>query len=100
MFIDDIFFIWTGNKEQLIEKLDELNTKHDSIKFGYKISETSISFLDTGVYIKNNILYTKIHRKQTDRQSFLHINLEYPKSLKDSIPSTKNQTNLYNITRL
>ena len=100
MFIDDIFFIWTGNQEQLIEKLDELNTKHDSIKFEYKISETSISFLDTDASIKNNKPYAKIHRKQTDRQSFLHIDSEYPKSLKDYIPSTKNQTSLYNITRL
>ena len=65
-FIDDIFFIWTGRKEQLIRNLGELSTKHNSIKFEYKISKTSISFLDTEVYIKNNKLYTKIYRKQTD----------------------------------
>ena len=67
------FFIWTGSKEQLIRNLGELNTKHDSIKFKYKISKTSISFLDTEVYIKNNKFFTKIYRKQTDRQSSLHI---------------------------
>ena len=37
------------------------------------------------MYIKNNKLYTKIYRKQTDRQSFLHIDSEQPKSLKVSI---------------
>ena len=37
MLIDDIFFIWTGSKEQLIRNLDELDTKHDTIKFQYKI---------------------------------------------------------------
>ena len=84
-FIDDIFFIWTGNKEQLIQNLDELNAKRDSIKFEYKVSKTGISFLDTEVYVKNNKLYTEIYRKQTNRQSFLHINSEHPKSLKDSI---------------
>ena len=37
------------------------------------------------VYQKQK-LYTKIYRKQTDRQSFLHIESEHPKSFKDSIP--------------
>ena len=36
------------------------------------------------MYIKNNKLYTKIYRKQTNRQSFLHIDSEHPKSLKVS----------------
>ena len=31
-------------------------------------------------------LYTKIYRKQTNWQSFLHINSEHPKLLKDSFP--------------
>ena len=61
--LDDIFFIWTESKEQLIRNLGELNGKHDPIKFEYKISKTSISFLDTEVYIKNNKLFTKIYRK-------------------------------------
>ena len=52
--IDDIVFILTRSKEQFIRSLDELNTKHDSIKFEFKISKTSIPFLDTEVYIKNN----------------------------------------------
>ena len=37
------------------------------------------------MYIKNNKLYTKIYRKQTDQYSFLHIDSEHPKSLKVSI---------------
>ena len=85
IFIDDIFFIWTGSKEQFIWKLDELNTKHDPNKFEYKTSKTTISFLDPDMYIKNNKRYTKIYRKQTDRQSSLHIDSEHPKSLKVSI---------------
>ena len=38
------------------------------------------------MHIKNNKLYTKIYRKQTDQQSFLHIDSEHLKSLTDSIP--------------
>ena len=44
--------------------LNELNTKHESITFEYKMSKTSITFLDTEVYIKNNKLYTKIYKKK------------------------------------
>ena len=40
----------------LIKFLNELNTKHESIKLEYQISKTSITFLDTEVYIKNNYL--------------------------------------------
>ena len=52
-FIDDIFFIWTGSKDQLITFLNNLNTKHNSIKFEWKISQSSNPFLDTEVYIKD-----------------------------------------------
>ena len=31
-------------------------------------------------------MYTKIYRKETGRQNFLHINSEHPISLKNSIP--------------
>ena len=94
-FIDDIylficddiylFFIWNGSKDQLITFLNDLNTTHNSIKFEYKISQSSIPFLNTEVYIKNSKLYAKIYRKETDRQNFLRINSEHPISLKNSI---------------
>ena len=76
----------TGNNKDLIKFLNKLNTKHESIKFEYQISKTSITFVDTAVYIKNNKLYTKIYRKKTDLQTFLNIISEHPKSLKASIP--------------
>ena len=52
----------------------------------YKIPQSSILFFDTEVCIKNNKLYTKIYREETDRQNFLHINSEHLRSLKNSIP--------------
>ena len=85
-FIDDIFLIWIGNKKDLMKFLNELNTKHESIKFKYQISHTRITNLDTDVYIKNNKLYIKIYTKGTNRQTFLNINFEHRKSLKASIP--------------
>ena len=75
-FIDNIFFIWSGNKKDL----------HESIKLEYQISKTSVIFLDTEIYIKENKLYTIIYRKKTNCQTFLNINSEHPKFLKTSIP--------------
>ena len=72
-------FIWAGVKKDLEKFLNELNTKHLSIKFEYEISKERISFLDIEIYIKNNKLHTKIFRKKADRQSFLNINSEHPK---------------------
>ena len=102
-FIDDVFFIWTGTKEQHTICLNNLNkkhnsinfeykisqTRHNSINFEYKISQTSITYLDTEVSIQNNKLVTKICRKRTDRQNFLYIDSDHAKSLKDSISFTQ-----------
>ena len=84
-FIDGIFFTWNGNKKNIIKFLNELDTKHESIKFEYQISKTSITFLDTKVYIKNSKLYTKIYRKNTSSNTPQH-NSEHLKYLKISIP--------------
>ena len=70
---DDIFFIWTGIQEQLKNCLNDLTQKHNSIKLEYKISQTSITFLDKEVFIQNNKLFTKIYRKSTDCQNFYFI---------------------------
>ena len=48
------------------------------MKFEYKLSQTSITFFDTEVSIQNNSLTTKIYRKSTDRQNFIHIDLDHP----------------------
>ena len=81
-FIDDIFFFGRGSKAQLITFLNDLNTKQSSIKFEYKILQSSNPFFNTEVCIKNNKLRTKIYMKETDRQNFFHINSEHPISLK------------------
>ena len=42
--------------KDLTKFLNELNTKHESIKSEYQISKASITLLHTEVYIKNNKL--------------------------------------------
>ena len=78
--------MWKSSKTDLEKFVNEVNTKYPSIKFEYEISRARISFLDTEICIKNNKLHTKIFRKKTDCQTYLNINSEHPKSLKNSIP--------------
>ena len=88
-YSDDIFLIWTGTKNELDQFFKDLNEKHPSIKFDYKASKNCIVFLETEIYLHNGKLHTKIYRKETDRQHFLHIKSEHPKSLKDSLPCSQ-----------
>ena len=86
-YIDDIFMIWTGTKQELLIFFENLNSKHETIKFEHNISHSKISFLDTSRYIdKNNTLQTTLYREPTDQQSYLHAHSDHPKSVKRSIP--------------
>ena len=85
-YIDDLFLIWTGTKQQFEDFICNLNNQHPSIKLSYQISNTSIDFLDTTVYIKNRKLHTTIFTKSTDKQNYLHYQSEHPLQLKNSIP--------------
>ena len=49
-FIDDIFAIWCGPKDTLLEFLGALNSKDQRIQLTHCISEFSISFLDLFLY--------------------------------------------------
>ena len=86
-YINDIFMIWTGTKQELLIFLEKLNSKHKTIKFEHKISHSNISFLDTLIYKdKNNTLQTTLYRKPTDQQSCLYAHSDHSRSLKISMP--------------
>ena len=52
--IDDLFMIWTGTEEELLEFINELNQKHKTIRLDFKYSKTKIEFLDVLVYKEIN----------------------------------------------
>ena len=86
-YIDETFMIWTGTNQELLIFLENLNSKHKTIKFEHNISHSKISLLDTLIHKdKNNTLQTTLYRKPTDQQSYLHAHSDHPKSLKRSIP--------------
>ena len=84
-YIDDLFLSWTGTKEQFKDFVMNLNNQYPSVKFSYQISDKSIDFLDTTVYIKNRRLHATIFTKPTDKQNYLHYKSEHPLPLKNNI---------------
>lgn len=85
-FIDDLFFLWTGSKEELLAFNDYVNTRLPSIKFTLSYDQNVMPFLDVLVKKVDNVLHTEIYRKDTDRNTFLHYQSYHPPSLKRSLP--------------
>ncbi len=84
--IDDIFGLFKGSEAELREWLNHLNNSHNNIKFTMELSKTEIPFLDTTVYLENNILKTRLYKKPTDNKQYLHFHSEHPKHVKSAIP--------------
>ena len=64
-FIDELFLIWTGSEQELLDFMSDLNKKHPLIKFEFKYSQIKIEFLDVLAYKDhNNMLQATIYRKQ------------------------------------
>ena len=86
-YIDDIFFRWTGSKNELQQFISRINEVHPSIKFDFNYSKTQIHFLDiTITKTSTRKLLTTLHRKEMNQQSYLHRKSEHPEPLKRSIP--------------
>ena len=84
-YIDDIFFVWTGSEEELLEFFEEINKVHPTIKFDCQYSRESINFLDTTVKLVGNRLTTTLYTKPTDRRAYLHTKSYHPASTKKAI---------------
>lgn len=85
-FIDDIFIIWTHGEDELRYFINKYNQAHPTIKFTPVYSSTSVNFLDVTVTIDNGKLTTKLYRKPSDRQQYLHYRSDHPRHCKNSIP--------------
>ena len=79
--------VWTKSENELKHFMNEINQKHQSIKFDFKFSKESIAFLDTLVYIDSKSrLQITLYKKQTDCQNYLYAKSAHPLSLKKGIP--------------
>ena len=87
-FIDDIFCIYQGSEQELLEFINHLNTCHKqkTIKFTYEYSKSQVNFLDTTVYLDNGQLKTTLYVKPTDSHSYLAYDSCHPRHMINGIP--------------
>ena len=86
-FIDDIFFIWQHDQDELDNFVQHLNSVHNTIKFTCEHSLTSVNLLDTVVSVEENrSLKTRLYVKPTDSASYLHYQSAHPRHCIKGIP--------------
>ena len=62
-YMDDIFMIWRGTKQELLIFLETLNSKHKTIKFEHNTSHSTISFWTHGYIKTRTTLFWKLSAK-------------------------------------
>ena len=70
-YIDDCLGATSCTKEELERFTGFVNSFHPALKFTWKISETSVTFLDINISVQDNKLATSVHYKPTDSHSYL-----------------------------
>lgn len=80
-YIDDIFMIWTGSRNNLDIFLQALNN-HSNLQYTYNISDSQVEFLDAIVYKGPNMhagkLSIKPFFKPTNKFQYTHFNSCHP----------------------
>jgi GIY-YIG catalytic domain len=82
-FLDDIFFVWTGTLQQLLDYEKYLNSLIPGIKVTLNYSQETVNFLDTTVYKQHESAYdtllTRVYFKATDTHQLLHKTSFHPR---------------------
>ena len=83
-FIDDIFAIWAGPKDTLVDFLDALNNKSDRLKLTHCISDSSMSFLDLLLFrdASSSVLQFSTFQKPLNKYLYIHFESFHPSSNK------------------
>ena len=85
-FIDDIFMLFKGSKEECDVFVNWLNSIMPGvIQLKSNFSEDSLEFLDLKIMIKNGRLETEIFVKPTNLQLFLEYDSNHPTHCKNAI---------------
>ena len=85
-FIDDIFFIWSGDLPELHSFLNRLNNLAPTIKLTWNISQREVIFLDMVVRVDqdNQLLSTVPFQKPLNRYLYIPFNSFHPSHSKRS----------------
>ena len=94
-FVDDVFFIWTGDEASSKVFLNFCNNysksqnRKSSIRFTSTYSKQRVVFLDTIVHLESNQLYTELCSKPTSAHQYLHRTSFHHVSLIKSLPKSQ-----------
>ena len=90
-YIDDIFSLWTTNRDRIEHFIEQANNHHPTIKFTAEISDKETTFLDTYIYkgarferdaILTWILDVRTHFKPTETIQCTHFSSCHPQGVK------------------
>ena len=85
-FIDDIFMLFKGSKEECQELVNWLNSLEPGIiKFKFEFSTEKVEFLDLVISIENGKLATNLFIKPSNQQLYLDFNSNHPDPCKEGI---------------
>ena len=92
-FIDDIWFLWRGSEEELIQFVEYLNSYHPTIKFkckkevNFSFTTRKVDFLDTTVWIdEDGFLQTTLYSKPSRVVQYLLPSSSHPSHITRNIP--------------
>lgn len=85
-YINDIFVVWQGSREQFLGYIENLNDNPLELRFTYNINQTSLAFLDVLIEkYPDGSLSTWVYRKPTATNSLLNWHSGHPMALKKGI---------------
>ena len=85
-FVDDVFGVWRGTKEEFYRFVELCNGHEQRIKVTYEICEKEAVFLDVKVVKEEGgKIGTELYVKPTDRTRYLHKESDHPQHVKTGI---------------
>ena len=86
--VDDMFSLWTTNRDRIEHFIEQANNHHPTIKFTAEISDKETIFLDTYIIYKGErferdaILDVRTHFKPTETFQYTHFGSCHPQGVK------------------
>ena len=85
-YVDDTFVIWNEGRDKLQDFLEHLNTIRPSIQFTMELEEDGkLSFLDVLVTRGADRLTTKVYRKATHTDRYIHFTSNHHNRVKRGV---------------
>ncbi|OCT98728.1 hypothetical protein XELAEV_18010959mg [Xenopus laevis] len=88
-YVDDIFFVWKGSREKLLQSADYVNRTHNTITFVLHFDRTQIEFLDVQVRREKDKLSTNLYRKSVHKNSMLRFDSFHPPNTMSGLPKSQ-----------